>query len=122
MFGYFLALRAITQRNLDYFLDHQQMFEVFIDTDEPIFPTEGIYSSGDYKTLMNLITHTEEMPESMMMKNAVISVFFLRFLQHGKYFKRHVPEKKKVCYLKQTWSNLLHNKRCVGKTLRNVHK
>ena len=80
--------RAITQRNLDYFLDHQQMFEVikfnlhwegniatvsficpdqmqivfdstlaqvFIDTDEPIFPTEGIYSSGDYKTLMNLV-------------------------------------------------------------------
>ena len=43
------------------------------------------------------ITHTEEMPESMMMKNAVISVFFLRFLQHGKYFKKHVPEKKKVC-------------------------
>ena len=42
------------------------------------------------------ITHTEEMPESMMMKNAVISVFFLRFLQHGKYFKKHVPEKKKV--------------------------
>jgi len=36
MFGYFLALRAITQRNLDYFLDHQQMFEVFIDTEEPI--------------------------------------------------------------------------------------
>ena len=89
--------------------------QVFIDTDEPIFPTEGIYSSGDYKTLMNLvgaannieqydidflkITHTEEMPESMMMKNAVISVFFLRFLQHGKYFKKHVPEKKKVDYV-----------------------
>ena len=88
--------------------------QVFIDTEEPIFPTEGIYSSGDYKALMNLvginkmeqnlyfvvvqITHTEEMPESMMMKNAVISVFFLRFLQHGKYFKRHVPEKKKVCF------------------------
>ena len=86
--------------------------KVFIDTEEPIFPTEGIYSSGDYKALMNLvwrrnwiwfansfcaqITHTEEMPESMMMKNAVISVFFLRFLQHGKYFKKHVPEKKKV--------------------------
>ena len=45
------------------------------------------------------ITHTEEMPESMMMKNAVISVFFLRFLQHGKYFKKHVPEKKKVDYV-----------------------
>ena len=29
--------------------------QVFIDTDEPIFPTEGIYSSGDYKTLMNLV-------------------------------------------------------------------
>ena len=85
------------------------------------------------------ITHTEEMPESMMMKNAVISVFFLRFLQHGKYFKRHVPEKKKVCFLvnlvktaakkkfnffhKQTQFNLMHNNRPVEKTLlRNVHK
>ena len=29
--------------------------KVFIDTEEPIFPTEGIYSSGDYKTLMNLV-------------------------------------------------------------------
>ena len=132
------------------------VLQVFIDTEEPIFPTEGIYSSGDYKALMNLvwikktlisivcifvqITHTEEMPESMMMKNAVISVFFLRFLQHGKYFKRHVPEKKKVCFwvnlvklaanyffphsihLKQTEPNLMHNKRPVGKTLWNVHK
>ena len=86
------------------------------------------------------ITHTEEMPESMMMKNAVISVFFLRFLQHGKYFKRHVPEKKKVCFWvnlvklvakKQfsffshnpTQPNLMHNNWPVEKTLlRNVHK
>ena len=49
-----------------------------------------------YNNVFLQITHTEEMPESMMMKNAVISVFFLRFLQHGKYFKKHVPEKKKV--------------------------
>ena len=77
-----------------------------------MFPTGEAYSSGDYKTLMNLvstvlliikeqpvpfqITHVEEVPETMMMKNAVVSVFFLRFLQHGKYFKRHVPEKRKV--------------------------
>ena len=87
-----------------------------------MFPTGETYSSGDYKTLMNLvsiellkeqdipfqITHVEEVPETMMMKNAVISVFFLRFLQHGKYFKRHVPEKKKVwsSYC-ETISNLL---------------
>ena len=51
---------------------------------------------GTYKSLSPQVTHMEEMPESMMMKNAVISVFFLRFLQHGKYFKARVPEKRKV--------------------------
>lgn len=61
-----------------------------------MFPMAETYSQGDYKTLMNLVTHMEDMPESMMLKNAVISVFFLRFLQHGKYFKKHVPQKRKV--------------------------
>merc|ERR1711962_1576423 len=90
MFGYFLALRAVTQRNLEFFLERQDMFEAFLDMEEPIFPLEGT-CRGDYEALMNLTTHMEEMPESMMMKNAVISVFFLRFLQRGKYFGRHVP-------------------------------
>jgi hypothetical protein len=96
MFGYFLALRAVTQRPLKYFLDHKEMFEVFIDLDEPLNTAKDmIYMDDDYKTMMNLITHINDMPECLTLKNAVISVFFLRFLQHGKYFKHYVPEKRK---------------------------
>ena len=96
MFGYFLALRAVTQKPLKYFLDHKEMFEVFIDLDEPLkTANDTIYADTDYKTMMNLITHINDMPECLTLKNAVISVFFLRFLQHGKYFKHYVPEKRK---------------------------
>ena len=96
MFGYFLALRAVTQKPLKYFLDHKEMFEVFIDLDEPMNTVKDmIYMDNDYQTMMNLITHINDMPECLTLKNAVISVFFLRFLQHGKYFKHYVPEKRK---------------------------
>ena len=96
MFGYFLALRAVTQKPLKYFLDHKEMFEVFIDLDEPLkVANDTIHDDSEYQTMMNLITHINDMPECLTLKNAVISVFFLRFLQHGKYFKHYVPEKRK---------------------------
>ena len=95
MFGYFLALRAITQRPLQYFLDHKEMFEAFFDLDEPLsIEDKTVYEDEDYRNLLNLITHINDMPESLALKNSIISVFFLRFLQHGKYFQPLVPEKK----------------------------
>ena len=36
-----------------------------------------------------------DIPEEKSMKCAVISVYLLRCLQHGKYFKHHVPQKVK---------------------------
>ena len=96
MFGYFLALRAVTQKPLKYFLDEKEVFENFFDLDEPLeVSVEKVYKDDEYTTMMNLITHINDMPECLTLKNAVISVFFLRFLQHGKYFKHYVPEKKK---------------------------
>ena len=95
MFGYFLALRAITQRPLQYFWDHKEMLDIFIDLDEPMnVEQDMIYNDDDYKNLMNLVTHINDMPESLSLKNSVIAVFFLRFLQHGKYFHKHVPERR----------------------------
>ena len=97
MFGYFLALRLITQRPLQYFLDHRAMFEAFFDLDEPLnIEHESVYEDEDYKNLMNLMTHINDMPDSLTLKNSIISVFFLRFLQHGKYFQPLVPEKKET--------------------------
>ena len=97
MFGYFLALRLITQRPLQYFLDQREMFEAFFDLDEPLnIEHESVYKDEDYKNLMNLTTHINDMPDSLTLKNSVISVFFLRFLQHGKYFQPLVPEKKET--------------------------
>ena len=95
MFGYFLALRAITQKPLEYFLEHQEMLGIFIDLDEPMnVEQEVIYEDADYSNLMNLVTHINDTPESLSLKNSVISIFFLRFLQHGKYFQKHVPERR----------------------------
>ena len=95
MFGYFLALRAITQKPLEFFLEHQEMMDIFIDLDEPMnVEQEVIYQDADYSNLMNLVTHINDTPESLSLKNSVISIFFLRFLQHGKYFQKHVPERR----------------------------
>ena len=95
MFGYFLALRAITQKPLEYFLEHQEMLGIFMDLDEPMnVEQEVIYEDADYSNLMNLVTHINDASESLSLKNSVISIFFLRFLQHGKYFQNHIPDRR----------------------------
>ena len=124
------------------------VLQVFIDTEEPIFPTEGIYSSGDYKALMNLV---------WINKN----INFMYFCADHSYRRdARVNDDEERCHFgllpsfPSTWevlqetcawkekglfwsqslkisfssnptqsvsSNLLHNKQCVGKTLGNVH-
>ena len=97
MQGLFLALRAVTQRDLDYFLAQRDMIEIFLDQEEPMFPISETepYASLDYKTLLNLVNHISETPEDVSLRNAVVSIFFLRFLQHGNYFRKRVPERLK---------------------------
>ena len=48
------------------------------------------YLSLDYRTLMNLVTHAANRPEDTEMRNTVIAVYLLRFLQHGRYFSPQV--------------------------------
>ena len=92
LLGYFLALRIITQRPLKYFLENKEAFSELNNIDESNI-TEIL--DNDYSAMISMITHEKDAPDSLAMKNAVISVFFLRFLQHGKYFTRYVPEKKR---------------------------
>ena len=95
---YFLALRTLTQKNLSFFLEHQDTLQELLEQEEPLHPLLGPgrpYESLDYTTLMNLVTHAANRPEDIEMRNTVIAVYLLRFLQHGRYFSPQVPEKRK---------------------------
>ena len=64
MFGYFLALRTVTQRPLQYFLEQRDMLEAFMDLEEPSeVEQELVYRDQDYRNLMNLVTHLHDTPE-----------------------------------------------------------
>ena len=85
----FMALRAITQKPVKYFTENQAEVEKFLELDEPKFPFPGrAYNSEDYRALANLMTHVNDLDEPVLLKNSVLSVFFLRFLQTAGYFGR----------------------------------
>merc|ERR1740137_284381 len=88
VFGLFMALRSITQKPIQYFTENQKEIEKFLDLEEPTFPFPGrAYQSSDYRALCNLMTHVTDIDEDIAVKNSVLSVFFLRFLQKSGYFR-----------------------------------
>ena len=55
---------------------------------DPVFPFPGrAYVSSDYRALANLMTHVTDIDPDVAVKNAVLSVFFLRFLKKAGYFR-----------------------------------
>ena len=57
VFGLFMALRAITQKPISYFLENQKEIEKFLEREEPVHPMPGrAYLSTDYRTVANLGT------------------------------------------------------------------
>jgi hypothetical protein len=76
----------------------QEAIEELLEQEEPLFPlvpADQPYLSTDYLTLLNLVTHAANRPEDTEMRNTVIAVYLLRFLQHGRYFSPQVPERRK---------------------------
>ena len=60
-----------------------------MDLEEPRFPFPGrAYTSSDYRALCNLMSHAGDLDTDVAVRNAVLSVFFLRFLQKAGYFKQ----------------------------------
>jgi len=89
IFSLFMALRAVTQKPIQYFTENQKEIEKFLDLEEPTFPFPGrAYQSGDYRALCNLMTHVSDIDPDVAMKNSVLSVFFLRFIQKSGYFRQ----------------------------------
>ena len=53
-----------------------------------MFPFPGrAYQSSDYRALANLMTHVTDIDPDIAVKNAVLAVFFLRFLKKAGYFR-----------------------------------
>ena len=103
----FLAYRAMTLKNVDFFLENQALFE---DHDLK-FNVEGDDSKAritdyldsektKYRKLFNLVTHDDEGDEDFHLKNAVITIFFLYLLEQNFWFEEHSSdgwsEEKKI--------------------------
>ena len=87
VFGLFMALRAVTQKPLQYFSEKRQELEKFMDISKPVHPLPGrAYLSSDYRTLTNLETHKDDLDDDVMVKHSVLAVFFVRFLKFAGYF------------------------------------
>lgn len=87
VFGLFLALRAVTQKPLQYFTENRVELEKFLERGEVVHPLPGrAYTSADYRTYVNLGTHLDELDDDVIIKHGVLSVFFLRFLKFAGYF------------------------------------
>ena len=88
MFKLFMGLRAITQKPIQYFTEKQKEIESLLDLPEPqgIFPGRALVSN-DYRALVNLVTHVSDIDPHVAVKNAVLAVFFQRFLKKAGYFR-----------------------------------
>ena len=88
VFKLFMGLRAVTQKPVQYFTENQKEIERFLELEDPIFPFPGrAYQSSDYRALVNLMTHVSDIDPDVAIKNAVLSVFFTRFLKKAGYFR-----------------------------------
>ena len=103
-----MGLRAVTQKPVQHFTEQQTEIEKvdtgwikiffditqkifppqFLELEEPMFPFPGrAYQSSDYRALANLMTHVTDIDPDIAVKNAVLAVFFLRFLKKAGYFR-----------------------------------
>ena len=88
----FLAYRAITLKNINFFLENKELFEGpdvkynVVDEDRKI--TEYLDpEKRKYRSLFNLVTHEELGDEEFQFKNAVLSIFFLSLLEQNFWFE-----------------------------------
>ena len=87
IFGLFMALRAVTQKPVQYFAEKRPELEKLMERSEPVHPLPGrAYLSSDYRTLTNLGTHQDDLEDDILVKHSVLAVFFYRFLKFAGYF------------------------------------
>ena len=88
----FLAYRAITLKNVHFFLENKELFEKH-DERHNVDDKQGKITEyldkekGKYRNLFNLVTHQEEGDEDFQLKNAVLTVYFLSLLEQNFWFE-----------------------------------
>ena len=101
----FLAYRAITLKNIHFFLENRELFENHDEKynvdDEERKVTEYLdKEKRKYRNLFNLVTHEEEGDEEFQLKNAVLTVYFLSLLEQNFWFEEFSSEgwtEEKAC-------------------------
>ncbi|XP_059084341.1 SET and MYND domain-containing protein 4-like [Tigriopus californicus] len=93
----FMAIRTITQKPAKYFWQRRDKILDILAMDYPEMRDESeIWSSDAIEPLLRLMSHQDEIEPEVLMKNAVIAVFFLRALQAVNYFEDVMPRKSKT--------------------------
>lgn len=84
----FLALRTVTQREIQWFRDNKDMFDLtkHDKTSGETKEQKEVYESGDYKNYFNLVNHHSERKTNDMFHRAMFSVFMVRCLRTQGYF------------------------------------
>merc|ERR1719419_1048890 len=86
----FLALRTVTQRDLQWFKDNQEMFDMskHDKTSGQTKEQTEVYNSADYRNYFNLVSHHSERKTGDMFHRAMFSIFLLRCLKSQGYFPK----------------------------------
>lgn len=88
---WFLALRAISQKPLNFFLDEGK--DLFKKHDTKYGLDESTkYLSSDYRSLYNLVTLSEKWNAATHLFKAFVISFFVRALVFAGYFKGSVSD------------------------------
>ena len=105
----FVAYRAISQRPLKYFLEHQKMFSQYdyhrgggcyeydyesdsesgdtdLDSEDESHEIGRAYTSDDYQNLYNLVTHSDKSSEADQLAFATSASLMLFYLKINNYF------------------------------------
>ena len=93
----FLAYRAMTLKNIHFFLENKELFENHDEMNNVDDKKESVteyldHEKRKYRNLFNLVTHDEEGDDEFHLKNAVLTIYFLSLLEQNFWFEEFSSE------------------------------
>ena len=93
----FLAYRAMTLKNIHFFLENKELFENHDEMNNVDDKRESVteyldHEKRKYRNLFNLVTHYEEGDDEFHLKNAVLTIYFLSLLEQNFWFEEFSSE------------------------------
>ena len=95
----FMAFRAMTLKNVDFFLKNKEIFEAYnnqhnVEDDNSKGSITEYFDQekAQYRNLFNLVTHCEKGDEEFHLKNAVLTIFFISLLEQNFWFEEYASD------------------------------